>query len=145
MALFLFTKAIVEGKPINVYNHGNMVRDFTYIEDIIQSISKLVEKPPSSDISFDTSNPNPAISLAPYRIFNIGNSKPTSLTDYIAAIEFELGKKAIKNYLDIQPGDVSITSSDCSALEDWIGFKPKTSIEEGVKNFINWYKDFYEI
>ena len=145
MALFLFTKAIIEDKPIEVFNHGNMIRDFTYIDDIAESIFRLLDKPPKPENSFDPSLPDPGYSSAAYRIFNIGNSSPTYLIKYIEAIENELGKKAKKNFLDIQPGDVSVTASDCSALEQWIDFKPSTSIKDGVKKFISWYKEFYKI
>ncbi len=145
MALFLFTKSIIEGKPINVYNHGNMIRDFTFVDDIVESIFKLLNKPAYSESKFDTKSPNPSISSAPYRIFNIGNSNPTQLNDYIDAIENSLGIKATRNYLDMQQGDVAITSSDCEALENWIGFKPYTPVELGIEKFINWYKDFYNV
>ena len=143
MALFLFTKAILNGEHINIYNNGDMVRDFTYIDDIVEAISKLLDKPAQIDSNFDTSNPNPATSWAPHRIFNIGNSKPTNLMEYIKAIEDELGIVALKNYLPMQPGDVKTTSADTSLLQEWIKFKPNTSVNEGVSKFIKWYKDFY--
>ena len=145
MALFLFTKSIIQGKPINVYNHGNMIRDFTFVDDIVESVFKLLNKPAYSESKFNTKFPNPSISSAPYRIFNIGNSNPTQLNDYIDAIENSLGIKATRNYLDMQQGDVAVTSSDCGALENWIGFKPYTPVELGIEKFINWYKDFYNI
>ena len=145
MALFLFTKSIIQGKPIKVFNNGNMIRDFTYIDDIIESIFRLLEKVPISNKMFDSIIPNPGKSWAPYRVFNIGNSNPTYLLDYISAIENELGAKAIKEYLPLQQGDVPITSSDCMELESYIGFKPNTSIKEGIKKFIQWYKEFYAI
>tara|TARA_A100001388_G_scaffold275962_1_gene262553 strand:+ start:2599 stop:3621 length:1023 start_codon:yes stop_codon:yes gene_type:complete len=145
MALFLFTKSIIEEKPIEVFNNGNMIRDFTYIDDIVESIFRLLEKIPYSNKMFDSINPNPARSWAPYRVFNIGNSNPTYLLDYISAIENELGTKAIKKYLPLQQGDVPITSSDCTELESYIGFKPNTSIKDGIKEFIKWYKNFYAI
>ena len=144
MALFLFTKSILANEPINIYNHGKMMRDFTYIDDISESISSLIFKIPTKNEKFDFINPDPSISWAPFRIFNIGNSKPSSLMEYIQEIELNLGIKSIKNYLPLQPGDVISTQSDSSALESWIGFKPNTSIKEGVKNFINWYKSFYK-
>ncbi len=145
MALFLFTEAILQNRPIKVFNHGNMIRDFTYIDDVITAIIRLLNKPATKDINFDTSNPNPSLSYAPYRIFNIGNSNPVKLTEYIKAIELALNKKAIKQYLDIQPGDVPITSSDCNALKEWINFSPTTPIQEGVNKFISWYLDYYKI
>ena len=122
-----------------------MIRDFTYIDDIVESLIRVLEKPATSDKEFDSDNPNPATSWAPHRILNIGNSNPTSLMDYIEAIEDSLGIKAKKYFLPIQPGDVPSTSSNCRALENWISFKPQTSINDGVKNFIEWYRRFYEI
>ena len=143
MALFLFTKSILEGEPIKVFNHGKMTRDFTYIDDIVESIMRLLKKPPIPDKSFDTSNPNPDTSWAPHRIFNIGNSTPESITDYIKAIEYNLGIKANKEFLPMQPGDVPATSSDCKSLENFINYKPNTSIEDGIGKFISWYRKFY--
>jgi len=143
MALFLFTKSILEGEPIKVFNQGEMTRDFTYIDDIVESIMRLLKKPPTKDKSFDTSNPNPATSWAPHRIFNIGNSTPESLKDYIKAIENNLGIKAKKELLPMQPGDVPATFSDCTSLESFINYKPSTSIEDGIRKFITWYKEFY--
>ncbi len=143
MALFLFTDSIIKNKPIKVFNKGQMVRDFTYIDDIIESIFLLLDKPPKPDLSFDKLNPNPSISWAPFKIFNIGNSAPTPLLNYISAIEESLGVIAKKEFLPMQPGDVSHTSSDCMALENWIGFKPNTSVKAGVNKFISWYKSFY--
>ena len=143
MALFLFTKSILEGEPIKVFNHGEMTRDFTYVDDIVESIMRLLKKPPTQDKSFDTSNPNPAISWAPHRIFNIGNSTPESLKDYIKAIEENLGIKAKKELLPMQPGDVPATFSDCTSLESFINYKPSTSIKDGIRKFITWYREFY--
>ena len=145
MALFLFTKAILNDQPIKVFNHGKMIRDFTYIDDIVQSVMQIINKPSLSDNLFNTKSPNPSSSWAPYRVFNIGNSTPTSLLDYIDAIENEIGKKSQKLFLPIQPGDVPETESDTSLLESWIGFKPNTSIKKGIKQFITWYRDFYKI
>ncbi len=144
MALFLFTKAIIERKPIQVFNNGNMIRDFTFIDDIVESIVRVISKPATNSINFDSLHPNPSISWSPYKIFNIGNSKPTQLLDYISAIEEELDITADKQFMPIQPGDVPETSSDCSALAEWIGFKPNTPIKEGVGKFIQWYKEYYE-
>ena len=143
MALFLFTKAILNSEPIKVFNHGRMTRDFTYIDDIVESIIRLIEKPPSSDKDFDTSNPRTDRSWAPHRIFNIGNSNPNSLTDYINAIEDALSIKAKKELLPIQPGDVPATYSDCTSLEELIEYKPNTVIKDGIKEFISWYREFY--
>ena len=143
MALFLFTKSILNKEPIKVFNNGEMTRDFTYIDDIVESIMRLLKKPPKSDKSFDTSSPSPEKSWAPHRIFNIGNSKPESLIDYIKAIEDNLGLEAKKELLPIQPGDVPATYSDCSNLESYINYKPNTSIKVGIKKFIIWYREFY--
>ncbi len=145
MALFLFTSAIFSGEPIKVFNEGKMIRDFTYIDDICESLVRVIEKPPIENNDFDFKNPNPSKSWAPYRIFNIGNSSPTELFDYILALEKSIGRKAKVNLLPMQQGDVPITSADTSELAEWIGFKPSTSIEIGVGNFVNWYRDFYNI
>ncbi len=145
MALFLFTKAILENKPIQVFNNGEMIRDFTFIDDVVESLSLLLEKPAKANSNFDTYNPDPSSSLAPFKIFNIGNSKPVKIDKYIEAIELALNKKAQKEYLDIQPGDVAVTSSNCDSLNKWIGFSPSTSIQEGVNKFIEWYRDFYKV
>ena len=145
MALFLFTKSILEGKSIKVFNHGQMIRDFTYVDDIAESMLRIIFKPATSDDSFNTDNPNPSTSWAPHRIFNIGNSNPTKLMDYIKAIEKCIGVEAKKEFLPLQMGDVPSTSSNCSELESWIGFKPKTSVYDGVAKFIEWYREFYGI
>ena len=145
MALFLFTKAILDGKPIQIFNHGNMLRDFTYIDDIVESLFLLISKPAKSDQNFDYLEPNPSTSWASNKIFNIGNSCPTPLMEYIECLENALGKKANKEYLDMQPGDVQSTSSDTSSLENWINFRPKTKINEGIYEFVKWYKTFYKI
>ena len=143
MALFLFTKAISENKPIDVFNYGKMVRDFTYIDDIVESLLRIIDKIPSQNENFDLKNPDPSSSWAPYKIFNIGNSKPTNLMDYIKALEIALEKKAVKNFMEIQPGDVTETSADTTLLEKWIKFKPNTSIQDGINNFVKWYKEYY--
>ena len=145
MALYLFTKAIIEGKPIDIFNHGNMIRDFTYVDDIVEGINLLLKRIPPTDNLFETSSKTPSKSWSPFRIFNIGNSNPIPLISYIEAIEKSLNLKAIKNYVDMQPGDVSKTFSDTSLLESWIRFKPSTSIRDGVNKFISWYKDYYKI
>ena len=143
MALFLFTKAILNNEEINIYNHGKMTRDFTYIDDIIESLSRIIDKVPESDKNFDYMAPNPSTSWAPFKVFNIGNSNPTQLLDYINAIEKATGLKAKRKYMPMQPGDVENTSADTHLLEDWVNFKPNTSIEKGVKEFVSWYKSFY--
>ncbi len=143
MALFKFTKAILEGTPIEIYNHGDMVRDFTYIDDIIEGVVRLVDNPASADNSFLPDQPDAGTSSAPWRIFNIGNGQPTPLMDYITALETALGKEAIKTFLPMQPGDVPATSADTTRLGAWVGFRPDTPVSEGVGNFVDWYLSFY--
>jgi UDP-glucuronate 4-epimerase len=139
MALFLFVKAILAGEPIQVFNHGNMIRDFTYVADIVESIYRLLPKPAQADPDWSGDQPRIPTSSAPYRVYNIGNSSPVPLSRYIEAIEKALGRKAVWNNLDIQPGDVPVTHADVSALESWVGFKPRTTIEEGIGEFVKWY------
>ena len=143
MALFKFTRAILEGEPIDVYNHGQMVRDFTYIDDIIEGIVRLVEKPAQADTEFAPDKPDAGTSSAPWRIFNIGNGQPTPLMDYINALEDSLGMEAKKNFLPMQPGDVPATSADTSRLGQWVGFRPDTPVRTGVERFVRWYKAYY--
>jgi len=145
MALFLFTKAIVEGKTIDVYNNGQMRRDFTYVDDIVEGITRLIPKPSLPNKNWNGLNPDPATSFAPYRIFNIGNNNPVGLLSFIEVIERRLGKKAKVNLMPIQDGDVPETFADIDDLEKEIGFKPVTSIESGVDKFINWYVDYYKL
>ncbi|MCH8568147.1 MAG: NAD-dependent epimerase [Balneolales bacterium] len=145
MALFLFTKAMSEGKPIDVFNHGKMMRDFTYIDDIVESIRRLVPKPPVPDTTWSGEKPDPATSFAPYQIFNIGNSNPVKLMDFIHEIEKNLNITAEKNMMDIQPGDVPKTWADVEALFDYIDYRPKFSVKEGIQNFIEWYVDYYKV
>ena len=145
MALFLFTKAILDKKPIKVFNMGDMIRDFTFIDDIIESMFRLLDKEPLPNINFDKLNPTPSTSWAPFRIFNIGNSKPTPLLEYISALENALKLSSEKIFLEMQPGDVKSTSADTSSLSEWIGFKPSTPIQEGINKFVSWYRDFYKI
>ncbi len=144
MALFKFTKAILEGKSIDIYNNGDMIRDFTYIDDVITSVIKIINKYPEKNLEYSLSSLNPSSSWAPYKIFNIGNSKPASLMDYIFVLEKVIGKKAIKNFLPNQPGEVIKTFADTTELEKWISYKPKTTIEEGIKSFVDWYRLFYD-
>ena len=145
MALFLFTKSILNREPIKIFNNGDMLRDFTYIDDIIKSIMRLIKKPAEPDKEFDKKNPNPSTSWAPNRIFNIGNSNPTQLMEYITEIETYLNIDSIKEFHPLQLGDVKSTSSDNTKLEKWIDFKPNTSIKDGVRKFIDWYLNFYNI
>lgn len=143
MALFLFTKSILENKPIQVFNYGNMTRDFTFIDDIIEGVVKVIDKPAKPTMD---ANPDPSISnIAPYKVYNIGNSSPVKLLDYIEAIENELGKRAIKEFLPMQPGDVTYTEADVSDLVRDFGYKPTTKVQDGIKEFIKWYKNFYNI
>ena len=136
---------MIENKPIQVFNNGKMLRDFTYIDDIVESIYLLIKKPTNDVSDFDKFNPDPSKSWAPFKVFNIGNSDPVPLMEYVYALEEVLGKKANIEYLPIQPGDVEATFADTSLLESYIGFKPKTKIKDGIKKFIEWYKDFYQI
>lgn len=145
MALFIFTKAILEGKPINVYNHGNMSRDFTYIDDIVESIARLIEKAPVPNANWDPKAPDPASSFAPYRIYNIGNNQPVPLIRFIEVIEEKLGKKAIRHNMDLQDGDVPETYADVEDLIQAVDFRPATPIETGVGRFIDWYKEYYNV
>ncbi|MEI8095236.1 MAG: NAD-dependent epimerase [Spirochaetales bacterium] len=145
MALFLFTKAILEGRSIDVFNNGEMYRDFTYIEDIVDGIVRVIRNPAEPDKKWNAKKPNPASSPAPYKIFNIGNSTSVRLMDFIRAIEHELGQNAKLNLLPLQPGDVAATWSDISDLSDSLGYKPRTSIEEGVRHFIRWYREYYRV
>jgi UDP-glucuronate 4-epimerase len=144
MALFLFTRAILDGRPIDVFNHGNMVRDFTFIDDIVEGVVRVLDRPAEPSPWFDTARPDPATSNAPYRVFNIGNSQPTPLAEYIKAIEQALGKKAEWNKLPMQPGDVPATSANTDELDAWIGFKPNTPVSVGVGRFVEWYREFYK-
>jgi UDP-glucuronate 4-epimerase len=145
MALYLFTKAIVEGKPIDVYNNGKMSRDFTFVDDIVESIARLIPKTPSPNTNWSGMTPDPASSFAPYKIYNIGNNKPVDLLLFIEIIEQKLGKKAIKNFLPLQDGDVMETYADVNDLYNEIDFKPATPIEDGVSKFVDWYKEYYQI
>jgi len=145
MALFKFTKAILENKPVDIYNHGNMVRDFTYIDDVVHAVTKLVNIPATTSTNYNTQKPDASTSNSPWRIFNIGNGKPTHLMDYISAIEKALGKEAKKNFLPMQKGEVLETFSDTQSLENWTGLKPGTSVMQGVENFVEWYLSYYKI
>ena len=145
MALFLFTKAIFEDKPIDVYNYGEMQRDFTYVDDIVEGIVRVIDNPAKPNEKFDGKNPDPASSSAPYKVYNIGNNAPVKLMDFITALEKKIGKTAKKNMLPIQPGDVPSTYADVSDLINDLGYKPQTSIEEGIDKFVDWYVDFFGI
>jgi len=145
MALFLFTKAILEGKPIDVFNHGKMRRDFTYVDDIVEGVIRILDKTAEANLEWDGMSPDPATSKAPWRIYNIGNSSPVELMDYIKAIEKALGMEAEKNFMPLQAGDVPATSADVQALMDDVGFKPDTPVEVGVKKFVDWYRGYYKV
>ncbi|WP_439101048.1 NAD-dependent epimerase [Congregibacter sp.] len=143
MALFLFTKAILSGEPIKVFNQGQMRRDFTYIDDIVEGITRLLGKPAEANSQWDSAQPDPGSSCAPYRLFNIGNNQPVPLMDFIAAIESALGKEAQKEFLPLQAGDVPATYADIEALSDYVGYRPGTDISAGIQNFVDWYRDYY--
>ena len=145
MALFLFTKAILAGRPIDVFNHGKMVRDFTYIDDIVEGVYRVMQRIPAPNSEWDSDNPDPATSMGPYRIYNIGNNNKVDLMRYIEVLEECLGKKAEKNFLPMQPGDVPATYADVDDLMRDVGFKPNTPIEEGIKRFVEWYRQYYAV
>lgn len=144
MALFLFTKAILEGKAIDVFNHGNMMRDFTFIDDIVEGVIRVLDKPATANPAFDAAQPDPGSSNVPYRVFNIGNNQPVKLMAYIEALESALGRVAEKNFLPMQPGDVPATYADTSELDTWVGFKPNTPVNMGVARFVDWYRNYYQ-
>jgi UDP-glucuronate 4-epimerase len=144
MALFLFTKAILEDKPIDVFNYGNMQRDFTYVDDIVEGVIRVLDRTATVNPAFDSATSDPATSSAPYRVFNIGNNNPVPLLDFIGCIENALGKKAVKNLLPLQDGDVPATYANTDALNDWVGFVPGTGVQEGIDRFIAWYRDYYK-
>jgi len=143
MAYFLFTRAILNGDPIKVYNHGNMKRDFTYIDDIVEGVVRVMDRVSTPDPEWAPEAPCPATSCAPYRLYNIGNNQPVSLMDFIEAIEKALGKKAEKTFLPMQPGDVPATWADIDNLQQATGFSPAVSLENGIKEFVAWYLDYY--
>jgi UDP-glucuronate 4-epimerase len=145
MALFLFTKAILAGEPIQVFNHGKMVRDFTFIDDIAEGVVRVLDRPATADPAFDPAAPDPARSNAPYRVFNIGNNSPVTLMEFIEAIETAVGRTATKRYLPMQDGDVPATSADVSELEAWTGFRPATRVSDGVARFVQWYRGYFMV
>ena len=144
MALFLFADAMLKNNPIDVFNDGNMVRDFTFIDDIVEGVIRVLDKPATPDAKFDALRPDPATSTAPYRVFNIGNGNPTPLMDYIRALETALGVSARKNFMPMQLGDVPATSADTSELGKWVGFQPDTPVVDGVQKFADWYLAYYQ-
>jgi UDP-glucuronate 4-epimerase len=145
MSLFLFTRNILDGKPIDVFNYGNHRRDFTYIDDVVEGVIRVIDKPAQANAGWASENPDPGTSLAPYRVYNIGNNNPVNLLVFIETLEKSLGKEAIKNLLPLQPGDVPDTYADVSDLVNDLGYKPDTLLETGIRNFVEWYKSFYRI
>jgi UDP-glucuronate 4-epimerase len=145
MALFLFTKAILNEEPINVFNHGKMKRDFTFVDDIVEGIARLLNNPPRRDQAWDKSKADPGTSSAPYRVYNIGNNQPVELMDFIETLEEALRKKAVKNFMPLQDGDVPITYANVDDLMRDVGFKPNTPIKVGIERFVKWYREYYGV
>ena len=145
MALFLFTRNILEGKPIDVFNHGRHSRDFTYVDDIVEGVVRTLDRVPGPDPAYDPLQPNPGSSSAPYRVYNIGNHQPVELLRYIEVLEDKLGRKAERNLLPMQPGDVPDTCADVAALVRDTGYHPSTPIETGIRRFVDWYREFYRV
>jgi UDP-glucuronate 4-epimerase len=145
MALFIFTKAILENRAIEVFNNGDMKRDFTYVDDIVTGVVKVLDNPPRGNPDWSGKEPDPSCSISPYKIYNIGNNSPVNLLDFIDAIEKSLGKKAIKNYMPMQPGDVPATWADVSDLISDLGYSPSVNVREGVQRFVDWYKDYFKL
>ena len=145
MSPILFASAILEGRPINVFNHGDMQRDFTYIDDIVEGVLRVLDKTATVNAGYEPISADPATSNAPYRVFNIGNNDPVQLLDFIGAIEAAIGQKAEKKLLPMQDGDVKATYADTSLLNEWVGFSPATPIQEGINRFVAWYRDYYKV
>ena len=141
MAPMIFAKAIISGEPINLFNHGNMARDFTYIDDVIETIRRLIDKPAEINLDFDK-KPDPSTSWAPHMIFNIGNSNSIKLIDFVQTLERELGVESIKNYEKMQLGDVKVTAASTEKIESWVNFRPNTELSKGIKKFVSWYKSY---
>ncbi|RSL29771.1 NAD-dependent epimerase [Salibacterium salarium] len=145
MAYYSFTKNIIEGKTIKVFNNGEMMRDFTYIDDIVDGIVRLLDHPPEANPSWDRENPDPSTSYAPYQLYNIGNNQPVKLMDFISTLEKHLGMEVEKEFLPMQPGDVEATYANIDPLQEAVGFSPRTSLDEGLKHFVDWYVTYYDI
>jgi UDP-glucuronate 4-epimerase len=145
MSPFLFAGAILNNRPIDVFNHGNMQRDFTYIDDIVEGVIRSMDRTAEANPAYVPDDADPATSTAPYRVFNIGNNQPVQLLDFIGAIEFAIGKKAEKRLLPMQDGDVQATYADTALLNDWVGFAPSTPIQDGIDRFVAWYRDYYQL
>ncbi|MFP5214178.1 MAG: NAD-dependent epimerase/dehydratase family protein, partial [Acidobacteriota bacterium] len=143
MALFLFTRAILNGEPIKLYNHGKMVRDFTYIDDVTEAVAAVLDSPPKADPAWNGNEPDPATSYVPYRLYNLGNGRPVALVDFVAALERSLGIEAMVDMLPMQPGDVRATHADTNDLYRDFDFQPKTVLQEGVDRFVEWYREYY--
>ena len=143
--MFLFASAILAGRPIDVFNHGQMRRDFTYVDDIVEGVVRVLDKPATPNPDWRGDAPDPGTSFAPYRVYNIGNHQPVELLELIALIEELLGKKAEKRFLDLQPGDVPATYADIAALEEAVGFRPSTPLREGVSRFLDWYRSYFHL
>ncbi len=145
MSYFLFTKSILNGEPIDIYNDGKMARDFTYVDDIVEGVDGVISRIPGRNPDWDTDQPDPASSFAPYKLYNIGNHQPVDLMDFISCLEKHLGKEALKRFLPMQAGDVKATYADIDDLTKDIGFQPSTSIDEGLKKFVAWYREYYHV
>ena len=145
MALFKFTKAILAGEPIEVFNHGKHRRDFTYLDDIVEGVIRTLDRPAPGNLQWDSNLPDPGTSRAPWRVYNIGNSQPVELMDYISALEKALGKTAIKKLLPLQPGDVPDTSADVSDLVEQFHYQPATTVKDGIQQFVDWYLSYYKV
>jgi UDP-glucuronate 4-epimerase len=145
MALYLFTRAILSGDVIPVYNYGKMRRDFTYVDDIVEGVVRVLDRVATSDPNHGVQSDNPSTSRAPYRVFNIGNNKPVELLDFIDCIEEALGKQSVKDFLPLQDGDVPETYADTDALNQWVGFVPNTEIKQGIEKYVGWYKQYYAL
>jgi UDP-glucuronate 4-epimerase len=145
MSVASFTRAILRGEPMDVFNHGEMERDFTYIDDIVEGVVRIVDKVPAADPTADMAHPDPATSCAPYRLYNIGNNRAVKLTTFIETLEAALGRKAVRNLLPMQPGDVPATYADIDDLERAVGFRPSTALEEGIARYVAWYREYYGI
>jgi UDP-glucuronate 4-epimerase len=143
MALFLFTRAILEGRPIDVFNEGRMQRDFTYVDDVAEGVVRVLAKPPAPDPAWSGDRPDPGTSRAPYRLYNVGNDRPVELLRYIEVLEQCLGRPATKNFLPLQPGDVPVTRADVEDLARDFGYRPRTTVEEGIARFVEWYRQYY--
>ena len=145
MALFIFTKAILEGRPIDVFNHGNMLRDFTYIDDIVEGVIRTADRPATANPEWSGAEPDPGTSNAPFRVYNIGNNQPVELLKMIEILESALGREAEKNFMPMQAGDVPATYADVDALVEDVGFRPSTPLEEGIGRFVKWYREYHGV